>query len=397
MPFPTTPIDGQLYYSAQGTLYKYYSSKNVWRKEGLSEGYTGLSGETGSYFRGDIINISWADFGIFSLDQYGRIHNGVTSSLGYVMPRAGRIKDLSYCEDELPSEGTGHRIAVIVNEAVVYASPDILSTSPNVQSFPVEIEFNAGDQISTQFLAPGDTGLVSFGGGSDVILNSNIELYNFHYGYTGTRGLTGYSGETGLIGPTGVIGYSGLTGFEGIQGATGSKGSTGIDGLQPNGQLFLLAQGGWPSTTNGCGDLVKTEYTTNKINTWHLPFDPDVNEYAQWKQIMPSDYDSGTLTAAFHWTADSGSGSVVWAIQCMCLGDDDAIDRSWGTARTTTDTLITADSVHISGNTAAITPSGTLGPSKLMLFRVYRDATSGTDTLTSDAKLIGVKINYTRI
>jgi len=60
-----------------------------------------------------------------------------------------------------------------------------------------------------------------------------------------------------------------------------------------------------------------------------------------------------------------------------------------------TDTLITANDVHISAATAAITLAGTPAASEFVQFRVYRD-TGATDTLAGDARLLGVRITFTR-
>lgn len=110
---------------------------------------------------------------------------------------------------------------------------------------------------------------------------------------------------------------------------------------------------------------------------------------------MPSDYNGGTVTAVFYWTATTGTGVVNWAIQGRAYGDDDALDQAQGTAVPVSDTLITANDVHISAATAAITLAGTPAASEFVQFRVYRD-TGATDTLTGDARLLGVRITFTR-
>ncbi|NIV28918.1 MAG: hypothetical protein GWN58_05225, partial [Anaerolineae bacterium] len=83
-----------------------------------------------------------------------------------------------------------------------------------------------------------------------------------------------------------------------------------------DGQLILTAAGGWPSTTNGCADVVKVEYGTNDVDLYLADFDPDSDEYMQWTVVMPSDYDGGTVTGVFYWLADSANANdVVWGLQ----------------------------------------------------------------------------------
>jgi hypothetical protein len=162
-------------------------------------------------------------------------------------------------------------------------------------------------------------------------------------------------------------------------------------------EILLTAAGGWPSTTSGCAANAKTEYGTNDADLYTLDFDADANEYAQWTiPAMPSDWDAGTLTATFIWTAASGTGDVIWALQGRAYANDDAIDAAWGTAQTATDTLIATGDIHVTSATSAITLAGSPAAGQLVQLRVYRDADAGGDTLAADARLLGVKLVYTR-
>lgn len=134
---------------------------------------------------------------------------------------------------------------------------------------------------------------------------------------------------------------------------------------------------------------------TNKETVYVLDFDQTTIEYAEWSLVMPSDYNAGTVTAVFYWTATTGTGVVNWAIQGLAFGDDDALDQAQGTAVLVSDTLITANDVHISAATSNITLGGTPAASEFVQFRVYRD-TGATDTLAGDARLLGVRITFTR-
>jgi len=111
---------------------------------------------------------------------------------------------------------------------------------------------------------------------------------------------------------------------------------------------------------------------------------------------MPSDYNAGTVTAVFYWTAASGSGDVIWGLQGMSGGNDDALDIAYGTAQEVTDTLIAAGDVHVTAATSAITIAGTPSAGDFVNFRVYRKAADGADTLAADARLLGVRVTFTR-
>lgn len=147
-------------------------------------------------------------------------------------------------------------------------------------------------------------------------------------------------------------------------------------------------------TTNGAA-FGSTETTTNKVMVKSWDFDKDTIEYVQFKIRMPKSWNESTITAAFSWTADSGSGDVIWALQAVALSNDDALDTAFGTAQTATDTLIAAGDVHISPTTSAITIAGTPAAEDEVFFQVYRNATAGGDTHTADARLLGVTIYAT--
>lgn len=146
-----------------------------------------------------------------------------------------------------------------------------------------------------------------------------------------------------------------------------------------------------PRVTNGAG-IDGEELATNKINLDYLAFDAGTAEYSQASFSWPSGM--ATMTAKVYWTAASGSGAVVWGVQARCYADDDALDQAQGTAQTVTDTLLAASDTHISAATSAITPGGTVATGNLCVVQVYRDATSGSDTLAVDARLIGIRLEF---
>lgn len=163
----------------------------------------------------------------------------------------------------------------------------------------------------------------------------------------------------------------------------------------PTRSIILSAAGGAPTTTAGCADSAKVEAGTNDVDYWVLDFDSATQEYAFWNLVMPDNYDAGTLTARFVWTAASGSGGVRWGIAILARSDDDAIDTAYGTAQEVSDTLLAAVDVHISAATAAITPGGTAAAGDMFFLRVYRLPSHADDTLAVDARLLQVKIEYT--
>jgi hypothetical protein len=147
-------------------------------------------------------------------------------------------------------------------------------------------------------------------------------------------------------------------------------------------------------TTNGAASGT-TESTTNKVMNKTLDFDTTTQEFAQFTIAFPKGWNESTVTFIPFWTAASGSGGVVWGLQGVALSNDDAIDTAFGTAQTSTDTLITALDVHVGPESSAITIAGTPAEGDICYFQINRTVSDGSDTLGVDAKLIGIQLLYT--
>lgn len=174
-------------------------------------------------------------------------------------------------------------------------------------------------------------------------------------------------------------------------------GSTGAFSTTPGSTNVWVPASMWiPRTTTGCG-VDSRETSTNRQNFDELLFDAGTDEFAQALVMMPNNYNAGTITARFYWTASTGSGSVVWGIQGRAYADDDALDSATGTAQTVTDTLLAVDDMHITSATSAVTLAGTPAANRPVQFQIYRDADAGGDTLANDARLLGVEILYTSL
>jgi hypothetical protein len=194
-------------------------------------------------------------------------------------------------------------------------------------------------------------------------------------------------------GPPGAAGATGPTG------PAGTTGATGVTGAKPAGQIFLTAAGMWPLTDNGAAAPTKVEFDTNDIDLFFIDFaDGGTKLYCMAAVVMPSDWDGGTVTATPYWTANSTSTNpVLWGVAGRSYGNFETIDQAMGSEQTSQDALNgTANQVAIGPATSAITLGGTPAAGELVVFKISRDPTSGSDTLAATARLIGVMIGYTR-
>ena len=189
---------------------------------------------------------------------------------------------------------------------------------------------------------------------------------------------TAITGSGAVTGDT-VVGTNGVT-------------SNGNDVLEEGIQTISIPAGAFGTATTNGAEALQYETTTNAVNYIVYAFDASTDEYIFIPVRMPKSWDEGTITAAFTWTSQSGSGTVEWGIQGVAFADSDALDTAFGTAQTVNDTLLTAEDAHISGATGAVTIAGSPAAEELVMFRVFRDTSE--DTLAVDAELIAVTIYY---
>lgn len=168
-------------------------------------------------------------------------------------------------------------------------------------------------------------------------------------------------------------------------------------GDSPVGQhtIWMPAGAMTPTSTNGAAATTE-ELATNDVMLVYLAFDDSTRENACFQIQMPKSWNEGTLVCQFVWKCGATSGDVIWGIQAVAFADDDALDTAFGTAVEVTDTAGgAADDCMISDETSAMTVAGSPSAEELVVFKVYRDAADGSDTLSGDAELLGVKIHYT--
>lgn len=135
----------------------------------------------------------------------------------------------------------------------------------------------------------------------------------------------------------------------------------------------------------------------NQPDVYSLDFDQTTQEFAQFSIVMPKKWNLGTVTFIPHWTHTSGGTTygVVWGLQAVAFSDGDNLAAAFGTAQTSTDTGGTNNNFYSGPESSVITVSGSPAAQDLVVFRVYRDPASGSDTLDLDARLHGITVFIT--
>jgi hypothetical protein len=160
--------------------------------------------------------------------------------------------------------------------------------------------------------------------------------------------------------------------------------------------IWLPAGSFTPTTTNGAS-YASQELATNDVMVAGYDFSASTDQKVQTMIAMPKSWNESTVTAQIFWkdATTAGTGDVIWGVQALAVGNDDAMDAAFGTAQTVTDTFIASGDLHITSVTGAITAAGSPAEGDLLIVQVYRDADAGGDTYTQQARLIGVKLLYT--
>jgi len=151
------------------------------------------------------------------------------------------------------------------------------------------------------------------------------------------------------------------------------------------------------TTTNGCADIAQTEISAGNPDFRSLDFDAASDEHAQFSVAFPKSWNEGTVTFRAYWTnASTETNGVAWFMQGAAVSNAENIAATYGTAVGITDTASgTANQLAVTGTSGAITISGTPAEGDAVWFRLFRDVSDGADTLTVDAKLLGLLITWT--
>lgn len=157
-------------------------------------------------------------------------------------------------------------------------------------------------------------------------------------------------------------------------------------------QTIWAGIGAWVTRSTNGAEYATLELPTNDVMLVSFNFDQTTSEgVGLWWQPPPN-WNAGTIRFRPLWTADGGAGTFICGLSGRSYGDNEVLDAAPETGvQTSTDTLITIDRMHIGPYSAAITLTGATKNEPVYL-EITRDI---SDTLTADAKLIGIEIEYT--
>jgi hypothetical protein len=172
-----------------------------------------------------------------------------------------------------------------------------------------------------------------------------------------------------------------------------------LKGRLDYGYLWLV--NGKTATTSGAPGGNPIETTSDKVNLSVMDFDAAAIEYASWQLLLPPDYDAGTVTYQVYYThaaSASTDNKCVWGLSGTSFAEGETLDLAFSAVVQSIGTPAdnTAYLLHVSAESNAVTIAGTPAASEMAVFRLSRVATDINDTLSVDARMIGLKIKYGR-
>jgi len=160
--------------------------------------------------------------------------------------------------------------------------------------------------------------------------------------------------------------------------------------------IWVPASAMYPNSTSGCADIEQTELSNGpELKT--LDFDKDSDEFAQFAVAFPKSWNEGTVTFQAFFTANTtNTGNAVWKLQGVALADNGDLNTAFGTAVGVAKAHSgTANDLDVAAESGAVTIAGSPSTDEYVFFQIFRDANDGDDSLTADAKLLGVKLFFT--
>jgi hypothetical protein len=280
------------------------------------------------------------------------------------------------------------------NEAVVLGTTssavnEIKITNAATGNDPL-IAANGGDTNIDLAISPKGSGELVIGTGSaaatittsgaqDLVLDTNSGTNS------GTITITDAANGDITIAPNGT----------GVAKAVDGGDNTAAIKIAGKETIWVPAVAMYPNSTNGCAAIAQVELSNGpEIKT--LDFDKDSDEFAQFAVAFPKSWNEGTVTFQAYFTADStNTGTVSWGLSGVAIADNDSVNTAFGTqvAPTAKAHSGTANDLDVTAESGAVTIAGSPSTDEEVFFQISRDVSA--DSLTADAKLLGVKLFFT--
>ena len=150
-----------------------------------------------------------------------------------------------------------------------------------------------------------------------------------------------------------------------------------------------------PHATNQ-PELTKEDGTNFPV--WGYAFaDSTQDDQISWR-FKASNYGSGNLTLIIDWYSRSGSttGAVVWggALSVLTPGDAQSVLTDALATENTVTTTVNGTARGLTRSTITLSNLDSLAANDSVELRVRRLQSNGSDTMTGDATIVGLEVQY---
>ncbi len=208
--------------------------------------------------------------------------------------------------------------------------------------------------------------------------------------------LTGDSGSNQTVEDGNTVDIAGGTGIDTVVGSTDTVTVSVDSTIKKVGKetIWIPAVAMYGNTTNGA-EAGQTELSNGpEIKT--LDFDKDSDEFAQFAIAFPKSWNEGTVTfQAFFTAASTNTGTTAFVLNAVALADNGDLNTAFGTAVGPTAKAMsgTSNDLAVTAESGAVTIAGSPSTDEYVFFQIMRDVSA--DSLTADAKLLGIKLFFT--
>ena len=278
-------------------------------------------------------------------------------------------------------------------DAVVFATAND-GTNPDILTLPAGNVTTAGTQTLT------NKTLTSPIIGTSILDTNSNEVAKITATSSAVNEITFVNAATGnnpsidASGGDTNIGIALKTKGSGVIQAEDSAGTVAAVKIAGKESIWVPAVAMYPNTTAGA-EAAQVELSNGpEIKT--LDFDKDSDENAQFAVAFPKSWNAGTVTFQAFFTATStNTGTVSWDLAAVALADNGDLNTAFGTAVAATAKAHsgTSNDLDVTAESGAVTIAGSPGDDEYVFFQITRDVSD--DTLTADARLLGIKLFFT--
>ncbi|GAB6139937.1 hypothetical protein JCM14076_06660 [Methylosoma difficile] len=135
---------------------------------------------------------------------------------------------------------------------------------------------------------------------------------------------------------------------------------------------------------------------TYSSSTGTYDFSSTIAQDITFRHCLPRAWDAGLLSfKAIFSLPSSSSGGVVWGLAVASMSDGDSSNPSYGTRVNVSKNVAFADVVYMTNESSGVVVGNSASKGDLLTFNLQRVVSDSADTVSVDARLIGLLIYCT--